>query len=285
VTQIGEGGIPVRGSLVQVHYVAWLEQGGSAVDSSRDRNDGKPVEFILGNGDVLRGVDQVVSTMQVGEICHAILPPAVAYGEEGWPPCVPPNATIKMDLELLDFIDPEKLKAGAETAEASKAERLKGKKIDLEECIPRAMDIKAEGNTFFQKGQHVAAAKKYRQGIALFEQRRGRCLVEGEDLDRAKPLMVPLHLNLAACQLEMKDYKMAIRNCRRVIELDESNVKAHFRCAKALWEQGSAAEAQKEIHQITPENRTTEVQKFGNKIDKYIKQQTEKERAVYQKMF
>ena len=96
-----------------------------------------------------------------------------------------------------------------------------------------------------------------------------------------------------------------------MIELDESNVKAHFRCAKALWEQGSAAEAQKEIHQITPENRTTEVsecmtiscmlvltvslligllfclevQKFGNKIDKYIKQQTEKERAVYQKMF
>ena len=82
-----------------VHYVAWLEQGGSAVDSSRDRNDGKPVEFILGNGihtyyvfvlfsllvflrdcpevqrmcgtgDVLRGVDQVVSTMQV--ICMTL---------------------------------------------------------------------------------------------------------------------------------------------------------------------------------------------------------------------
>ena len=59
--------------------------------------------------------------MQVGEICHAILPPVVAYGEEGWPPRVPPNATIKMDLELLDFIDPEKLKAGAETAEVGQS--------------------------------------------------------------------------------------------------------------------------------------------------------------------
>lgn len=125
VKKEGTGDIPPKGALVRVHYVAWLQDGGlqvepsprahvtplspvtpRQVDSSRDRG-AEPIAFLLGKGEVVQGVDHVVSSMQVGEICHATLPPEMAYGPEGWPPKVPGGATIEMDLELIGFTPSE----------------------------------------------------------------------------------------------------------------------------------------------------------------------------------
>ena len=98
----------------------------------------------------MRGVDRVVATMQVGEICHATLPPEMAYGPEGWPPKVPGDATIEMDLELVGFTPSEVLAAAAargggadsvcvqvlqdeaRKAEAAKAAKRQGNAIDVE---------------------------------------------------------------------------------------------------------------------------------------------------------
>ena len=63
-------------------------------------------------------------------------------------------------------------------AQEEKAARMKGKQIDVEESLTKAESIKAEGNALFKSRQHMAAAKKYRDGIRCFEKKKGVCVVE-----------------------------------------------------------------------------------------------------------
>jgi FKBP-type peptidyl-prolyl cis-trans isomerase len=97
---------PQKGKMVTVHYTGWLadEKGEPMMDkkfdSSVDR--GKPFQFILGVGQVIRGWDEGVALMKVGEKRRLILPPALAYGARGAGPLIPPNATLVFDVELLD---------------------------------------------------------------------------------------------------------------------------------------------------------------------------------------
>lgn len=99
---IGEGAVAAAGQRVTVHYTGWLynngEQG-AKFDSSKDRND--PFVFHLGAGMVIRGWDEGVAGMQVGGKRTLIIPAALGYGARGAGGVIPPNATLKFDVELL----------------------------------------------------------------------------------------------------------------------------------------------------------------------------------------
>jgi len=285
VIRVGSGSFPKYEAMVRVHYVAWLRDGMLKVDSSRDRGTGEPVSFQLGKGDVLEGVDKIVATMQAGEICHAVLPPNKAYGEDGWPPHVPPNATIEMDLELMDFTPIEELREKALAEQEAKAARLNGREVDIEELIEKAEPLKAEGNALFKQGQHMAAAKKYRDGIRCFEKRKGLCTLTGDDMERAKVVLVPLHSNLAQCHLRLEDWPMAAKNSKRVLELDEANVKARFRCATAMYEQDMNEEAAAVLASVQSSDRDREIRELQTKISQRLKKQYSREKSVYGKMF
>ncbi len=101
-TQVGEGAEAVRGKNVTVHYTGWLynngEQG-AKFDSSKDRND--PFVFALGAGMVIRGWDEGVQGMKVGGKRTLIIPAELGYGARGAGGVIPPNATLKFDVELL----------------------------------------------------------------------------------------------------------------------------------------------------------------------------------------
>jgi FKBP-type peptidyl-prolyl cis-trans isomerase len=94
----GAGPLPRRGQTVTVHYTGWLADG-TKFDSSVDRNE--PFSFVLGRGEVIRGWDEGVATLQVGDKARLTIPPELAYGREGYPGAIPPNATLVFEVELL----------------------------------------------------------------------------------------------------------------------------------------------------------------------------------------
>jgi FKBP-type peptidyl-prolyl cis-trans isomerase len=96
---IGEGDEAVPGSRVQVHYTGRLEDG-TQFDTSRD--SGQPFEFTLGAGRVIQGWEEGIAGMREGGQRTLIIPPELGYGESGFPPVIPPNATLIFDVELID---------------------------------------------------------------------------------------------------------------------------------------------------------------------------------------
>ncbi|CAE6454280.1 unnamed protein product [Rhizoctonia solani] len=89
------------GDILSMHYTGTFQSNGQTFDSSRER--GVPFEFKLGAGQVIRGWDQGLQGMGIGERRKITLPPAYAYGPRGYPPTIPPNATLVFDVELLDI--------------------------------------------------------------------------------------------------------------------------------------------------------------------------------------
>ncbi|GAA6058909.1 hypothetical protein JCM10212_002861 [Sporobolomyces blumeae] len=98
----GDGkNFPKPGQTVKMHYVGTLHANGSKFDSSRDR--GTPFETQIGVGRVIKGWDEGVPQLSLGQKAKLICTPDYAYGARGFPPVIPPSSTLVFEVELLEI--------------------------------------------------------------------------------------------------------------------------------------------------------------------------------------
>jgi peptidyl-prolyl cis-trans isomerase A (cyclophilin A) len=93
------GGAPLKaGDNVAVNYTGLLTNG-QKFDSSLDR--GEPISFVLGTGRVIKGWDEGLQKLRVGDHAVFIIPAAIAYGAKGWGDVIPPDATLIFIIEVV----------------------------------------------------------------------------------------------------------------------------------------------------------------------------------------
>ena len=104
--RVGPGETAQNGRRLVVHYTGWLYDGsaadrrGRSFDSSRTA--GRPYEFVLGGNQVIPGWERGVDGMKEGGVRELIVPSRLAYGAEGSPPLIPPDATLVFEIELVE---------------------------------------------------------------------------------------------------------------------------------------------------------------------------------------
>jgi FKBP-type peptidyl-prolyl cis-trans isomerase FkpA len=102
---VGTGPVAHDGDRVRVNYTGWLYDAGAAdhhgakFDSSLD--NGEPISFTLGVGQVIEGWDQGIRGMHVGGKRTLVIPARLAYGDRGAGDDIPPGATLMFDVELV----------------------------------------------------------------------------------------------------------------------------------------------------------------------------------------
>jgi FKBP-type peptidyl-prolyl cis-trans isomerase len=98
ITRRSTGPHPQAGETVSVNYTGLLSSG-LKFDSSLDR--GQPIKFPLGTGRVIKGWDEGIAKLRVGEQATLIIPPELGYGAKGAGGVIPPDATLIFIVELM----------------------------------------------------------------------------------------------------------------------------------------------------------------------------------------
>ncbi|MBV9228546.1 MAG: FKBP-type peptidyl-prolyl cis-trans isomerase [Chloroflexi bacterium] len=99
--QVGTGPAAKAGGTVSVEYTGWIQSSGKKFDSSYDHG-GQPFSVTpLGQAQVIPGWNQGLIGIQAGGTRRLIIPPSLAYGAQGYPPVIPPNATLIFDVTAI----------------------------------------------------------------------------------------------------------------------------------------------------------------------------------------
>ena len=110
ITSRGNGRRPKPGETVLVHYTGTLTDG-TKFDSSQDRKE--PIAFPLGRNAVIKGWDEGIAQLGIGDTAVLIIPPHLGYGERGAGDVIPPNATLVFVVMLVDVKGAALAQAGA----------------------------------------------------------------------------------------------------------------------------------------------------------------------------
>jgi FKBP-type peptidyl-prolyl cis-trans isomerase FkpA len=98
--ECGDGAEVARGDTIVVHYTGTLEDG-EEFDSSRG---GEPAQFTLEPGGLIEGWVEGIPGMKEGGRRKLTIPPELGYGEAGYPPAIPPDATLVFDVEVVEVV-------------------------------------------------------------------------------------------------------------------------------------------------------------------------------------
>lgn len=272
ILQEGTGDVPTAGDEVHAHYTGRLLDG-TKFDSSVDR--GQVFKFPLGRGRVIKGWDLGFATMRVGEKAILTCGPEYAYGASGSPPTIPANATLKFEVELIDF----------EAKEKSVED------MSVPERIAEAQKVKGKGTEQFKAGNKTGCARSWQRAVDLvedlFDPEEGESTLTEEDQTLVRDLLLACHNNLAHVCLGLGRRGEAERNATRALAIDSGNVKALYRRGLARMEGNADLKgAAKDFAAcVKADNKNKAARKQYAKAKKLLDAQKARERKAFGNMF
>lgn len=231
----------------------------------------RKLQFVIGEEGVPPAVEQAISQMQLGEVAvvdvvrgvaaTALQPPAP--NEHAFFAALPAEwlegeRAVAAERAALDAAEvhvprrPNWVRAHADEVVARMRITLHaitpatfGWELSPEAQLAEANAAKARGAALFAQNRFEQAKKKFKRAVALVEQRRNAAAKHGSDdedddggadssLRKVNEVALSCHLNIAACQLKLKEYTAVLESTNHALKIDADNVKAMFRRAQAL---------------------------------------------------
>jgi FK506-binding protein 4/5 len=228
------------------------------------------IEFEIGDGlrfDVVEGVEHALTKFKKDEHSIVYLKSRRAWGAEGNKKFnIPPNTDVAYEVTLKSF---EKAK---EAYQLNSSEKLEQSEL-----------MKNRGNELLVEKKYSIAVKKYQK---IIEYLQSEIYDLEEQQESSRKLQLAAHLNMAASYLKMKEFREALQSCEKALEMEPKNEKGLFRKAQSQFGMGFEKEAITTFNQVlevNPNNKDASNQILLCK--KKIKDTTEKEKAMYTKMF
>lgn len=211
ITKTGTGRVAKRGETVILHYTGTLTNG-VKFDSSRDRN--QPFTFKLGAGQVIKGYDEGLSKLHIGDQAILVIPPAIGYGVKGaGGGVIPPNATLIFIVELLDIKARSLSDVLSKTLNEKGVEAMTAEFRSLRKSAPADLYVsESDLNTF---GYSLIRKKQLNQAIEVF-----KLNVE------AYPQSANVYDSLGEAYALGGDKEKAIENYEKALELDPKSENA-----------------------------------------------------------
>ncbi|KAI0235396.1 Peptidyl-prolyl cis-trans isomerase FKBP8 [Lamellibrachia satsuma] len=253
---------PQRGDIVTVRSTGYLD-GGYQVDQHDEQT------FILGDGDVIPALDLSVALMELHEICEVYTEAKYAYGERGREPDIPGDAAITYEVELLKVIGVPNFKS-----------------MSVSETIKFSDQKRQRGNFLYSRGEHSAAIMSYTKALQIIDANEMSLnAISPEEMKQLQDIRVKCFNNLAAAQLKMEAYDVAIKSCESVLREEPQNTKALFRKGKCLAGKGNLKEAIQYLRKalkLEPESKLIH-QELSHLVSE-LKEQEQMSRLVFQRM-
>ncbi|HSS21265.1 MAG TPA: FKBP-type peptidyl-prolyl cis-trans isomerase [Pyrinomonadaceae bacterium] len=204
ITKKGTGRQPKAGETVIVHYTGLLANG-VKFDSSRDNN--QPFAFKLSAGRVIKGYDEGVGKLHIGDEAILIIPPRIGYGAKGAGGVIPPNATLIFIIELLDI----KAKSLSDVISKTLAEK------GVEAMIAEFRSLRTSGAADL----YVSESEMNALGYSLLRKKQMNEAIEVFKLNvEAYPQSANVYDSLGEGYLLQGDKEKAIENYQKVLEID-----------------------------------------------------------------
>ncbi|XP_054703620.1 inactive peptidyl-prolyl cis-trans isomerase FKBP6 [Grus americana] len=230
----------------------------------------------LGKDVTLGGLEIGLLTMKKGEGARFVFTPDYAYGRQGCPPLIPPNATVMFEVEVLDFLDTDESDAFFELTPEQQDT------FPLQKVLNVADTERQFGNYLYRKRRFKGAKDRYKRAFSILH--RSPSSEEEQHQINASKLLVLLNLSLTYLKLECPARALAYGE--KALEIDQRNAKALFRCGQAclcMTEYEKSRDFLVRAQHIQPFNHdiNNELKKLASCYKDYI----EKEKEMCSRMF